>query len=242
MARKRRYSRLSKRENKRYARQTALFTFLTIILLLTLVFWGIPALIKVAIFLGDVRSTSQPLSGKDTIAPTAPVLQPLVDATYSATVRVEGFAEEGSTVILSIDGVDTYETVVESDGEFLFNSVKLSLGENMISARAIDSSGNDSKESREMKIIYDNQAPELTIIDPADGSQYSGSREKTIKINGSTEVGSTVTVNGSFIIISKDGSFSYSFSLSSGDNEIKVIAKDRSGNEALDTRIVHFEE
>ena len=243
MARRRkRSSRLTRRTGKRYARQSALFTVLTILLLIALLFWGIPSLIKLSIFLSDLRSSAQPISGEDTIAPPPPVIQPVAGATSSAAIRVEGFAEEGSTVVLSINNKDAYETLAESDGEFLFDNVRLNIGENRIVARAIDIAGNESRLSSVLSVLYDSDAPDLVVESPVDGSSYFGPREQNIRVNGSSEPGAMVRVNGSFVILSLKGTFTYTVPLEVGENTITVVAQDKAGNETVETRTVTFEE
>lgn len=240
--RKRKYSRLARHEKKKYARQTTIYTVLTVLLLIAIVFWGIPSLVRVAIFLGDIRTSNQPISGKDTISPSPPILQTIQSATSSSTIRVGGFAEEGSSVILYLDGKQTQEAVVESDGEFLFNKVRLKSGENEIHAVAIDSSGNESQKSAVHSIELDTTAPELVIESPSEGATFYGATEKKIRIIGSTDAGVQLLVNGSFVILSRDGTFSHLFSLNSGENEINIVAKDRAGNETEEIRTVTFEE
>lgn len=240
--RKRRYSRLSRREGKRYARQSLLLTFLTLFLLVALLFWGIPSLVKLAIFLSDLRSSTQPISGQDTIPPAPPVVQPTYDATNSAIIRIQGFAEEGSSVILSINNADAYEVLVETNGEFLFNNIRLNPGENRILARAIDASGNESLKSSPLNVLYDSSPPELTVESPSDGASYFGASEKNIKVRGSSEPGSTVQINGSFVILSYEGRFEYTLSLDAGENIISIVARDKAGNETVEIRTVTYEE
>lgn len=236
------YSRLSRKERKKYTRQTFLLTILTIFLLIAIIFWGIPSLIKLAIFLSDLRSSSQPISGEDTIPPSPPVLQPLPDATSSAVIRVEGFAEEGSTLVLFVNRKEQYELLVESDGEFLFNKVKLNQGKNEIKAKSIDSSGNESQISTAYDISYDNLPPNLEVSSPSDGASFYGASEKNLRVTGKTDEDSTVRINGSFVIISQDGSFSYTLNLNSGENNITITASDKAGNTTTETITINYEE
>lgn len=240
--RKARYSRLTKREKKKYTRQTLLVGILTLFLIIAIIFWGIPSLIKVAIFLSDIKSSTQPISGQDSLPPPPPVLQPLMEATHSATIRVEGFAEEGSTVILSINASDAYEVLVESDGEFLFNKVQLNEGNNKISARSIDAAGNESRSSFSYNVLNDSIPPELTVTSPEDGKTFYGQSEKNIKIQGNVEEDSRVRINGSFVILSQENEFSSPFTLSQGENIINIVARDNAGNENIETRTVTYEE
>jgi hypothetical protein len=228
---RKKYSRLSSRERKRYARQTILFSLLTIILILVIIFWGVPALVKVALFLGDLRSSTQPIQNEDILPPSPPILQPLTDATSSASVRVEGFAEEGATVQLFVNEKKSAETITENNGEFVINSLPLSAGENQVYAVSIDPAGNKSQDSHIMKITYDAFPPTLEINSPKDRSSFYGNKERTVTITGKTEANAKIKINNNLVITSQLGEFSYQFTLDPGENEITVIAQDKAQNE-----------
>ena len=231
MATRRQYSRLSRKEGKRYIRQSALLTVLTILLLIALLFWGIPSLIKLAIFLGDLRSSTQPITGEDVLPPPPPVIQPVAEATNSAVLELSGFAEEGSTVVLSLNGSDAYETLVDSGGEFLFDSVKLDQGDNAIFATSTDTAGNKSKASSTTTVVLDQSLPTLSVDAPQDGQAFYGPMQKVARVSGRVDPGSTVLVNNSFVILSQEGVFSYLVPLNEGDNIIAITAQDRAGNQ-----------
>jgi hypothetical protein len=72
--RSRRFSRLARKEEVRSLRQAFFFGILTIVFLLLLIFLGIPALIKMAIFLGEIRSSSTPVKTEDLLPPAPPIL------------------------------------------------------------------------------------------------------------------------------------------------------------------------
>lgn len=236
------YSRLARHEKKRLKRQTTVYTILTVLLMIALIFWGIPSLIKVALFLGEIRSSSQPISREDKIPPSPPVIQPIPAATNSATVRIKGFAEEGATVVLSLNKNKVQEAVVESDGQFLFDNVRLQSGENRFNVQATDTSGNESNPSSTLVVEHDNAAPILILEGPANGSNFFGAGEKNIKVVGSTDPGSSVLVNGSFVILASNGSFSKTVALTTGENEILIVSRDKAGNSTEETVKVNYEE
>lgn len=238
---KRKRSRLSRKEGQRYFRQSLLFTMLTLILIFAIIFWGIPSLIKLAIFLSDIRSSTQPISGEDTIAPPPPIIEPPAQATNSASIRLSGFAEDGATVVLSIDGREAYETVADTKGEFLFDSVRLNSGENEIIARATDASGNQSQASPVLRVVYDTQAPDLSISTPQDGAAFYGSGEQIINVSGTADSDARVMINGSLVILSQNGNFSQKIVLEEGENIIEVVARDKAGNEAREEISVNFD-
>lgn len=238
---RRRASRLTRKEGRRYTRQSIMFIFLTVLLLVALLFWGIPALIRLAIFLGDLRSSSQPVSGEDLLPPSPPILQPLPESTSSAILLVDGFAEEGTTVTLNLNGIQILEVVAGNEGDFLFSRVDLVEGENRIEAYATDQSGNRSQPSTPYLIDLDTTPPSLTVDEPQDGKVFIGSREQLIRVSGKADPEMTIEVNGSFLILAHDGSFSTTLRLTSGDNQIRIVARDRAGNQTQESRTVTFE-
>jgi hypothetical protein len=228
--RRQRFSRLAKKEERRSLRQAIFFGFLTIVFLLLLIFLGIPALIKMAIFLGEIRSSSQPVKTEDVLPPAPPIISPLPEATNSAQIVLRGFAEPGATVEVFLNGSSKAKLVVEKNGEFSSSKITLTSGRNEIMAQAIDSAGNASQNSAKMIIYYDLSAPKLTISEPPDGSDYYG-EENQIKIAGITEEGAAVTINGRLIVINQDGSFETTLNLKEGGNPIKIVATDQAGNQ-----------
>lgn len=236
------YSRLHRKQGKKYARQTALFTLLTIAVLVVVILKGIPALVKVAVFFGDMRSSTQPIAGTDDVPPPPPTLLPIADATFSASIRVSGYAEEGATVVLYINGRKTSETIVENNGEWLFNSVPLESGVNNLSAYAVDLAGNKSGSSKSYSVVQDNEAPLLEVSSPREGNKYYGESEKNISLSGQAEPGSVVHVNLNLVIVAADGSFTHKLSLQDGENLIRVTARDKAGNETTLEIKVNYEE
>lgn len=225
----RRLSRLRRKEEARSLHQAFLFGILTIILLLLLIFWGIPTLIRMAIFLGNIRGSSLPVETEDTLPPTPPALSPLPSATNSAKVNLRGFAEAGSTVEIFLNNISERKLIAEKNGTFVASEITLNSGRNEIAAEATDNAGNTSQKSGKIVIFYDITPPELTISEPADRSYFSG-MENQIKIVGKTEEDITVTVNDRFVIVGSEGNFEFVFTLSDGENLIRIVATDQAGN------------
>lgn len=233
-------SRLVRKREARSLRRAVLFGFLTVLLALALVFLGIPALIRMAIFIGNLRSSSTPIETKDVLPPVPPRLKPLAEATNKAQINIEGFAEKGATIKLTLNGIANKETVAKTDGTFLVSNIKLSQGKNEIYAIATDQDGNTSQKSAILVIDYDNTPPELIVNEPADNSVFS-SEEKTIEIKGETEEGVTITINDRFVILGAEGKFDFSFTLSDGENKIKIVAVDKAGNQTEEEITVTLE-
>ena len=223
-------SRLARKEEARSLRQALFFGALTIVLLFFLIFLGIPALIKMAIFLGEIRSSSTPVKTEDLLPPAPPIIASLPPATNSAQIDLRGFAEAGTVVEIFLNGLSEAKLVAEKNGTFTTNEVNLTSGRNEIMAKATDSGGNTSQSSGKIVIFYDTTPPKLTISEPSDQSDYYGD-ENQIKILGLTEEEAAVTVNGRLAVVNQDGSFELPFSLSEGENQIKIVAIDQAGNQ-----------
>ena len=224
-----RHSRLLRKEEARSLRRAITFGFLTVILALALIFLGIPALIRMAIFLENLRSSSLPVETKDIFPPAPPQLKPLPEATNDAQVVVQGFAESGSAVEIFLNGKSTKKVIAENAGSFSTSSIKITSGRNEITAIATDKAGNSSQKSGKIIISYDEAPPELKISEPIDNAEFFGEENK-ITVKGKTEEKATVTVNERVVIVDSEGNFEYSLTLSEGENQILIVATDKAGN------------
>jgi len=233
------YSLLAKKEEKRNLRRAALFGFLTVVLLVFLFSWGLPALVKMAVFLGDIKSSSQPVEKKDNLPPQTPILDPLPEATNSAQIKVSGLSEQGAKIKIFLTGIEIKEVVADKEGSFSFPNLELSLGKNEIYAVAIDQEENQSPASAKTAIWYDNEAPNLEITQPSDQTTITESNGK-VEIIGKTDPEAEVLINGHLVILDKDGNFKYNLGLSVGENKILIIATDTAGNKEEKTLTVNY--
>lgn len=224
-----RRSRLVRKEARRNLRRAVVFGFLTVLLAFVLIFLGIPALIRMAIFLGNLRSSSLPVETGDIVPPAPPRLAPLPEATNSARITVQGFSEPGSVIEIFLDGSTAKETVTEEDGSFR-SDLGLSSGRNEISVIAKDEVGNTSQRSARLIVFYDNEPPELELDPSVEGTEYSDQKKEAI-IKGKTEEGVRVTINDRMVIVDSQGNFEYPLLLSEGENPILIRATDKAGNQ-----------
>jgi uncharacterized coiled-coil protein SlyX len=65
------------------------------------------------------------------------------------------------------------------------------------------------------------ERPDLAVTTPVDGTV---TEEPSVEVSGMTDPGATVTINGTEIDVGTGGSFSVTFALSAGVNEILVVA------------------
>ena len=221
-------SRLQRVEEKRNLRRATVLSLSTILVIVAVIVLGIPLLVRMAVFLGDLKSSSRPVDKNDLIPPIPPLISVSYDATNSATQTIGGSAEPGSSVWLTLNGDSAGDVVAAEDGGWSISPVRLAEGDNKLSAVAIDQGGNKSAPSTEVDIYYSQQPPELDISSPSDNQQVSGA---SVEVRGSTTAGVRLTVNGRLIIVNSEGKFSSQFNLVAGDNALVFIATDRAGNQ-----------
>lgn len=233
-------SRLVKQENKRIVRQTILIVTGTLAFLIFFLVIGFPALIKLAINLGNAKSTSILSVQEDKLPPLPPQLNPLPEATTSATITVSGNAEPGTVVHLFLNSNKLAENTADNQGAFVFSDVRLDEGANHFIATATDTAGNQSQQSPPQTIVVDDKPPELTISAPSDGAKINGILNQLIDVSGSTDAESQVTLNGRQLVVTGDGSFTTKYQLQEGDNQLKFTAIDPAGNKTETEIKVNF--
>lgn len=235
---RRRYSRRAQTEEKKNIKRAVGFGFLTLALIVAFIFLGLPAVAKFAGFLTDLRKSGLPIDINDTTPPAPPVLSNLPEYTKKKSIEITGKTEAGATVILFLNDSEE-EIVANNDGEFSYR-YGVWKGENTISAKAKDSAGNESQETKIYKVIFDDQPPKLEINSPEDGREFYGSKERQINIEGVTEEGVSLTVNERIVAVDSDGSFTFLTTLEEGENTFTIKAEDRAGNSEEKTLTVRF--
>lgn len=221
-------SRLARLEEKKNIRKAFLLMLGTVFLIILTILVGIPALIRMAAFLGDLRASSRPVDKTDIVPPAPPRMSLPYEATNSATQVIDGAAESGATIFLTLNGESLGTVVSREDGTFIFSRVELRQGDNSLMAVAVDQAGNKSRESAPISLYYSNKSPDLNIESPTDRQQISGNK---IEIKGSVADSSRLMINDRLIVVGSNGKFSTVWSLNSGENELVFVATDRAGNQ-----------
>lgn len=167
----------------------------------------------------------------DTFAPQIPILNGIPEATNKKEITINGFTESGVTVELFVNGPKVDSQLSDSSGLFTFNNIKIRDGKNVISARAIDSAGNESERSQNYEIIFDDKAPKIEEITPSSGDTIKN-LDKRIPIEGKLNEKGEVSINGRKAITKADNSFSILLGVDDeGEKNIEIIATDVAGNE-----------
>ena len=159
----------------------------------------------------------------DATAPVVTVLSPQEGTvTSTGALPVTGRTEAGASVSINGNSV-----AVQPSGEF-GGSVPLSEGTNAIQIIATDIAGNIGQ--TRLNVTLDTKPPVLTITSP---KIYSTVMTQQIAVSGKTEAGATVTVAGSQVNVTADGSFSVMYMFpKEGLNVVDVTAADVAGNVA----------
>jgi hypothetical protein len=114
-------------------------------------------------------------------------------------------------------------------------AVTLNIGPNTVTVTASDLAGNLIADTR--TINFDNRAPVITILSPADGS-YTNLANATI--TGTTDKTTIVMVGGAAALMNGAG-WSATVSLAVGQNTVEVVATDLYGNVSSEKRTITYD-
>ncbi len=173
-------------------------------------------------------TTSADAQSDSFIAP--PTLNPVASATNKQQIDISGFGQKNQTIILYINDDIKDRTDVSDNNQFHFPSVQLNAGQNTIKVKAETENKKQSGFSNSITVSYLKNPPKLSIDSPQDGQGFSKSSSPSLNIQGSTDPGAKVTVNGAWAIVDDQGKYTYLYTLKDGDNDIKVEATDDAGN------------
>ena len=180
-------------------------------------------------FVSNLKRSNTPIQTIDTTPPPPPRFNSFLNFTNQQTVNIAGNGEPGSTVKLNFNGQE-HDALVNKDGDFSFNNLTLNSGVNTFSGLSVDTAGNQSQKTQDYTITFDNKPPDLTISSPSDGSSFYGSNQRQVTIEGTTDPGAQITINGRIVVVGDSGSFQYTTTLNDGGNSFAAIATDQAGN------------
>lgn len=233
------YSRLQKTENRRATRSIVLYAIMTIVALFLLLRFGLAYLFKFTNYLGSLSGREVKTEEKlSTLLP--PTLEELPEHTKDAEIRVKGRTKPGQTVFVFVN-TNKKEVLADAEGEFNALVTIDKDNENNIYAYVSDNLGQNSANSREFTVKFDDQAPKVEIINIVSGITFYGENERNKKIEGQTEVDAKLTINGRLAIINNEGKFNFPIRLNDGENKFTLIAVDPAGNETkVEDFIINF--
>lgn len=216
-------------EEKRNTRKAVVFAFLSLVIVVFLATNGLSLITKVINFASSFKKNPQTIDLSDKTPPSPPFLQSIPDATNISLFEITGRVEPGNTVVINFNAEEE-EIQTDENGNF---SAKFELikGENTFFAYTKNPAGNKSQDTKSYVLVFDNEAPDIKILSPNDGSSFYGSKQKNVTIQGNTEIDSSVAINDRIATVNDDGGFSLNYSLSNGENNLKIKSVDKAGNE-----------
>jgi len=179
----------------------------------------------------------------DSIAPVAPVITALPTPSPTPIITVNGTAEAGSIVTLSIQAGQSAASVfgtatASTQGIFSITNITLAEGTSTFTATAMDIVGNTSPTSAPVSVERDTKPPVITVSSPTNNSFTN---QGTITVVGAINEPGTVSINGATVAL--DGlNFSHSVTLTSSTNFIVISARDLSGNTATLNWVVYLDQ
>lgn len=225
----RKHSRLEEISRRKSLHKTILIIGGIIALIVIFFFYSVPLLINLSILADKLRGnkdTEFSVTASSYIAP--PLLDPIKDATNSAHITISGSSLPNQVIKLYVNGKYIDKSAASDNKMFIFKNILLDPGDNDIKAKAVISN-KESGYSEIIRIKYISKAPTLDISSPQDNQTISNG-DGQVKVEGKTDPGVRVIINGYWAIVDTDGKFSYLLRLQKGDNTITADANDEAGN------------
>ncbi len=229
-------SRLAKKEERQLIKQTFWFVFLGIVILVAFIFFIMPNAIKLFFRFLD---NNKGMEVTDKIPPQVPILAAPLEATNSATVALNGFAEADSTVVFLLNAAEVSRLKTTQDGTFS-QELRLEAGDNTLEVYGIDAATNESAKSQEYRLFMDDQPVEIKIEEPAQNAQIEGRKNQSLTIKGTAKPSAKIYLNDRLNYAKADGTFAVVYLLGEGENKIKVKVVDKAGNQAETELVVTF--
>ena len=188
------------------------------------------ASVQTAIPLLQGRGSIDLPAGGSVSVGAAPVVDSLPaytrDTQLQLTGKVPSFAvQPGRTLQVVLNGQVSSTTPLDESGSF---NAALALKEGPNAIDVVLIGDRDVVASSSYTVVLDRTPPTVTVARPAPGATVDASN---IVVAGTTEPGSTITINGRMVVTTPEGAFTDSFTAAAGSLPITVVARDRAGNE-----------
>ncbi len=232
-------SRLERVRNRKAGKQGMMYLIVAVVLIVGTIGWGLPAVARLSGYL--IKTDGNPIEVSED-RPTPPIFSDVPEATYSAKVKIAGFAQPGLDVVLYMNDLEYGRKLVGESGTFEFDSVELNDGENLAYAYTATLHDLRSERSKSYMVTLDVKKPTVTIDSPRSGDVFRGQTERIANFSGSVdELGSKLYIGERMVIIQSDGKFTLPYQLVEGDQEITIKAIDKAGNEGISTINLRWE-
>lgn len=228
-----------RRQQVKNYRRIFIFGSLTLFLLVFIFSGGLTALVNLAFLVAQPTKTTTVLPHLPAYL-TPPILAPLPSATNNADLTITGLAQKENKIDIFLNDQLVLQADPNDDGQFKA-TVILEEEENTVYAIAQDFLGNRSLPSEKQGVVFDTEAPELTVDQPVPQQKFSGQENRNIQIRGLTEVGAQLYLNDRLVIVDSGGQFTTTWRLNQGENSLKFRAQDLAGNETEEERVVVYQ-
>ncbi len=163
-------------------------------------------------------------TASDTAAPAITISQPPADTAFrTSPITVTGTISDASPTTVTVNGV---QATVTNNTSYSASVPLTTQGGNTLTAIATDAGGRTSQVTR--NVIFDSQAPALTVTAPTDNS---ATKNATVAVTGSFTDATAVTVRTNGTNLTVTGStFSGNVALAMGANVLTTTATDAAGN------------
>jgi hypothetical protein len=154
----------------------------------------------------------------DTTPPDAPIISPVPPSTVNkSTITISGTSEAESIVHISVNEIEKNNISASDSGDFTLPNIDLDVGNNTITAIAVDRAGNPSNESALVHVIYRENEKRI---------QLSADKTTTILYEGES-----ATCNITALVVDETGTLM-------GNTTVTINFSIVSGNAVLLTREV----
>src|SRR3989338_2885256 len=237
MRRKSRLEKLSRKSENIIIKRIFYLSLFSLIIIVFLFTVGISLIGKLTDFTTFLLKKDENSQTQTYSVPNPPRLDPILHSTNSAKLKISGFSDEGTNIIIYLnDQVAGHTDTV--DGKFIIDSLNLKNGDNFISAMAVRGQDNQSEETQKQTIVLDTQEPDLSINSPEEDQSFS--KNNRIKVSGQTEKDAQVFVNNFLANVDSEGNFEIYVPVMEGENTIEIKAVDKAGNIKSESRKIHF--
>lgn len=231
------YSRLIRHEERKQQKRLVWALGGMLGLVIFLFVFGLKILVGFSLFVDRIRGTTpQQQQTQELILP--PILEPLPEATNSASITITGKSDAGVKIVLYVDEEETTTLPTKDDGTFSFTK-KLTEGDHTVSAKAKNDKDVLSGLSNVVRVSILRTKPELTVTMPQEGARIVGD-SNTVVVKGKTSPDNAVTINDRLAVVTNDGLFSYTQTLTEGENVLRITATDPAGNQTTEDRRVTY--
>ena len=143
----------------------------------------------------------------DTIPPDAPIISPIPPPSVNeSTITISGTTEAESIVHIFVNEIEKNNKSASGSGDFTLSNIDLDVGNNTITAIAVDRAGNPSNESAPVYVIYSESkkriqlsADKTTTILHEGGSATCNITALVVDETGTLMENTTVTINFSIV-------------------------------------------